>query len=141
MQGLSGYADTFLSVCAKKSGEGDEGRLRELCEELLGPIRRRVQAGASADADGPAAAQSLANRTAASASASAGTADAAGATGAPNLAGLDGRALLADVLREASRDRRHQRLVSEFQELLAETRGPDLASLPFLGCWRLGPGA
>lgn len=74
------------------AGEGDEGRLRELCEELLGPVRRSMgESGENAD-------------------------------GAPQrLLGLDTRKLLShDVLREVARDRSHQRLVNEFQELLSE---------------------
>lgn len=63
--------------------------MRELCEGLLGPIRRSGEGG---DEDG-----------------------------APRALGLDTRKLLReDVLREVSRNRMHQRLVSEFQELLNE---------------------
>lgn len=74
-------------------GEGDEGRLRELCEELLGPMRR------SSDQIGERS-ESAAH---------------------PRLLGLDIRKLLShDVLREIARNRSHQRLVNEFQELLSE---------------------
>lgn len=71
------------------TGEAEESRLRELCEELLGPVRRCGEAGDQAEA--------------------------------PRVLGLDTRKLLRnDVLREMSRNRMHQRLVSEFQELLNE---------------------
>jgi hypothetical protein len=78
-----------MDVCI---GEGDEGRLREVCEELLGPVRRAPHL----DGNG-------------------------GGCESPRVLGLDTRKLLShDVLREISRNRSHQRLVNEFQELLSE---------------------
>lgn len=70
-------------------GDADEGRLRELCEGLLGPVRCRGEEGDQGDTQW--------------------------------TLGLDTRKLLRDdVLREVSRNRMHQRLVSEFQELVNE---------------------
>ena len=109
------------------TGEGDEGRLRELCEELLGPVRRSSAPPASAaggegggGAAPPSAPDDMQPAAAAATASPAGAGTGVG-TPAAALPGLDGRALLReDVLREMSRDRANQRLVSEFQELLAE---------------------
>ncbi|BDA47922.1 Protein HIRA [Coccomyxa sp. Obi] len=83
------YRRWLLTYVRHLAGDADEGRLRELCEGLLGPVRCRGEAGDQGDA--------------------------------PRTLGLDTRKLLRDdVLREVSRNRMHQRLVSEFQELVNE---------------------
>ncbi|CAL8463095.1 g2629 [Coccomyxa elongata] len=83
------YRRWLLTYVRHLAGDADEGRLRELCEGLLGPVRCRGEEGDQGDA--------------------------------PRTLGLDTRKLLRDdVLREVSRNRMHQRLVSEFQELVNE---------------------
>ena len=105
------------------AGEGDEGRLRELCEELMGPVRRSSQEMASSGA--PPAGNAGPSRSSADV-------DMAPDGRQQQIAlhlgqqqhampGLDRRAMLReDVLREMSRNRALQRLVGELQELLAE---------------------
>ena len=91
-------------------------RLRELCEELLGPVRRTAPAASAASDGGRPASQSTPDAAQPPAGAAA-----AGSEQAAEVPGLDRRKLLQeDVLREMSRNRSNQRLVSEFQELLVE---------------------
>lgn len=125
-QGLVGQQRMLQGCCdgvLRNTGEGDEGRLRELCEELLGPVRRSAPA-AGAGSDGGRPASVPAPDSAGPAMAAAGAATGPGAVEGvlpTDIPGLDRRKLLReDVLREMSRNRRNQRLVSEFQELLAE---------------------
>jgi hypothetical protein len=114
-----GGCQYVIKVSANFPGDGDEGRLRELCEELLGPVRRGSQeAAACSSADAAPAAAAGPSSSGGGGGADAGAA-AAGQRGFDFE--LDRRQLLReDVLREMSRNRGLQRLVAEFQELLAE---------------------
>ena len=93
--------DATLAYVRHLTADADEGRLREVFEELVGPARP-VDA-AAAPSGGP-------------------TADAPAAW-TPTVGGLAKRDLLRECLAEASRNRAVQRLVAEFSELLAAAAG------------------
>ena len=90
------WRDATLTCVRLLTDDADEGRLRELLGELLGPVRLD---GSSGGGDEP-------------------TADAP-ASWAPAVGGVARRAVLKEALVEASRNRAVQRLVAEFGELLA----------------------
>ena len=93
--------DATLAYVRHLTADADEGRLREVFEELLGPARPVDATGAPPG--GP-------------------TADAPAAW-TPTVGGMAKRDLLRECLAEASRNRAVQRLVAEFAELLGAASG------------------
>ena len=83
---------------------GDEERLRELCEELLGPVHAEPESE-----------------------------NGCASSGFAHILGLDKRALLKnEVLKDMSRSRANQRLVSEFHDLLSQQQQHATAQVPAL---------
>jgi protein HIRA/HIR1 len=84
-------------------GEADEVRLRELCQELLGPSYVGSSSETSHGEQEPLTTQR----------------GGSAAEWLPHVLGLDKRRLLREeVLRDMGRNRSNQRLVSEFAQLL-----------------------
>ncbi len=103
------------------AADADETRLRELCSDLLGPVRSSGD-GATETSDQwqpQVSHPDCASRACLTAKVA--SRDAASSTCGPQVLGLDKRKLLREeVLRDISRNRSNQRLVNEFAEMLDE---------------------
>lgn len=79
-----------IAKCCGVADSAEEGRLREVVYELLGPLRYDAESHSPSDC-----------------------------AWAPLVLGIEKRGLLQEVLRDVSRNRANQRLVNELNDILA----------------------